>query len=996
MNVNALFSELQKESEEKYLYDELIKQNLINSEFQLIYKTIKIVKLNKTTTNLTKVTFLEKDGSKHSVTTNKSIDYLKSFLDKKVVVIGAQTNTAFWIISSIYDISHRLDDFDNCPHMSENDIKDLENKIASFPIEKQKEIVNTVISLSDIEPVEDSTIIDYCSIEELDLMFSHYKKIMPPQIVSQYEHCKHLHTHGTNDQKKHAYNIMQEIINYRWIPKKELQIDSPSFTKALSNKHISYSRQFQIISEELLASSKNETFTKPFIFVSSKRIDSSSFAIDMAKELGLPYEKINYSGFAYTDTDGLFGSSPIYDNGKAGDLFHSIKRAEGNGILILQDYDQYSTELKTALREIILYKRYTDQYLNVPFPLDQMIIVVTCEFVEDIPLEIRDNCLEISFPDPTEKDFITSINKVLLPDICKNFHLNLTQVPDYKAVTKIIYQYGQLNLRKIRSVLHSVAVKAISRKETEFPYLTLDNLDDYYSINMNLMDLKSKHVTSVYELESKFFNFYGLYPEENKNKILKTLDKVHREKDPLQKSYYTTVLTTLINIYDEKPETYQDKTVIKQLEKTHSGQEKLGLLLEKQLTGNECNKPICLYGAPGVGKTSIAQSCAKAVNRPFIKLNLGGVTTSAFFHGKPRHAPNAEPSQILKELSKSGHGNYHAIIFFDELDKMEPSAFQALYELLDPTSETFYDHYLDTNIPKKNFTFIVAANDLGKIPAPVLDRMLLIKCEGYSLKEKKEIIMNHSIPNLIKNHGLEKFIFPDNLLDTFVRHYVTNAGVRDAEKGLELLYLHKTLNTDSNTIEIQECDLIQTLGIKTDTKDSLIPQPGTVNALGVNQYGGSCFQVETVIPPHSTEPLKITGMPVGSCLESINVATTLTGIYTNAPLPNLHIHFTDAGIQKDGPSAGLSIFMSIMSLLHHKDLSAYGFTGEITLSKRVLPVGGIKDKITAAERSGLKAIYISKHNLEELKAADSLKKYDIQIYGVSHLDELVQTLFSSF
>lgn len=994
MNVNALFSDLQKESEEKYLYNELIKQNLINTESQFINKTIKILKLNTTTTNLTQITFLEKDGSIHNITTNKSIDYLKSFLDKKVVVIGAQTDAAFWIISSIYDISHRLDEFDNCPYMSEEDIRNLENKIASFPIEKQKEIVNTVISLSHIEPIEDSTIIEYCSIEELDLMFSHYKKIMPPQIISQYENCKHLHTHGNSDQQKHAYNIMREIINYRWIQNK-LLIDSSSFTEVLSDKHLSYKMQFQLISEELFASSKNETSIKPFIFVSSKRIDSASFAIDIAKELCLSYEKINYSGLSYTDTDGLFGSSPIYINGKAGDLFRSIKRAKGNGVLILEDYDQYNTELQTALREIILYKRYTDQYLNVPFPLDQMIIIVTCEFIEDIPQEIRDNCLEISFPDPTEKDFITSINKVLLPDICKEFHLNLTQVSDYEAVTKIIYQYGQLNLRKIHSVLHSIAVKAVTQNETEFPYLTLDNLNNYYSINMNLADLKSKYVTSIYELESKFFSFYDLYPEEIRNKILETLDKVHKEKDPLQKSYYNTVLTTLINIFDEKQESHQNKTIITQLEKTHSGQKKLGLLLEKQLTGNESSKSICLYGAPGVGKTSIAQSCAKAVNLPFIKLNLGGVNTSAFFHGKPQHTLNAEPSQILKELSKSGHGNYHAIIFFDEIDKMEPSAFQALYELLDPTLETFYDHYLDTAIPKKDFTFIVAANDLSKIPAPVLDRMLLFKCEGYSLKEKKEIIMNHSIPNLVKNHGLEKFIIPDTLLDTFVRHYVTNAGVRDAEKGLELLYLHKTLNTDSNTIEIQECDLIQTLGIKIDTKVSLIPQPGTVNALGVNQYGGSCFQVETVITPHSTEPLKITGMPVGSCLESINVATTLTGIYTNAPLPNLHIHFTDAGIQKDGPSAGLSIFMSIMSLLYHKDLSAYGFTGEITLNKRIHPVGGIKDKITAAERNGLKAIYISNYNLEELKATDSLKNYDIPIYGISHLDELVHTLLSS-
>ena len=624
-----------------------------------------------------------------------------------------------------------------------------------------------------------------------------------------------------------------------------------------------------------------------------------------------------------------------------------------------------------------------------------MIIIVTCEFIEDIPQEIRDNCLEISFPDPTEKDFITSINKVLLPDICKEFHLNLTQVPDYKAVTKIIYQYGQLNLRKIHSVLHSIAVKAVTQNETEFPYLTLDNLNNYYSINMNLADLKSKYVTSIYELESKFFSFYDLYPEEIRNKILETLDKVHREKDSLQKSYYSSVLTTLINIFDEKPESYQNQAVIKQLEKTHSGQKKLGLLLEKQLNGNECNKPICLYGSPGVGKTSLAQSCARAVSRPFIKLYLGGVTTSAFFHGKPRHIQNAESSQILKELSKSGHGNYHAIIFFDELDKMEPSAFQALYELLDPTSETFYDHDLDTNIPKKNFTFIVSANDLGKIPAPILDRMLLIKCEGYSLKEKKEIIMKHSIPNLVKNHGLKDFIFPDNLLDTFVRHYVTNAGVRDAEKGLELLYLYKSLNTDSNTIQIQESDLIQTLGIRTNNKTTLIPQPGTVNALGVTPYGGNCFQVEATVTPHSSESLKITGMPIGSCLESINVATTLATIYTNAPLPNLHIDFTDAGIQKDGPSAGLSIFMSIMSLLHHKDLSAYGFTGEITLSKRVHPVGGIKDKIAAAERNGLKAIYISNYNLEELKATDSLKNYDIQIHGVSHLDELVHTLLSS-
>jgi len=422
---------------------------------------------------------------------------------------------------------------------------------------------------------------------------------------------------------------------------------------------------------------------------------------------------------------------------------------------------------------------------------------------------------------------------------------------------------------------------------------------------------------------------------------------------------------------------------------------------------------LCLVGPPGVGKTSLAKSVARATNREFVRLSLGGVRDEAEIRGHRRTYIGAMPGKIIQSLKKVKVNN--PVFCLDEVDKMsmdfrgDPSS--ALLEVLDPEqNNTFNDHYLDVDYDLSDIMFITTANTLHDIPLPLKDRMEIIRLSGYTEHEKLHIATDFLIPRQIKQNGLqEKTIdFSQDILLSIVRNYTQEAGVRNLERQVAAIcrkvareFVTKTTEEkDAFHIEVDENLLNKYLGPyqyrygQIENKDHV----GLVTGLAWTQYGGELLYIETVIMQGKGK-LQITGKLGDVMKESAQAAHSYVRSRTKAlgleenfyEKYDIHLHVPEGAIPKDGPSAGITMCTSIISALLKKTVKKeIGMTGEITLRGRVLPIGGLKEKILAANRGGIKHIVLPEENKKDLQDIPEIILEGLELDWVSHMDEVIR------
>ncbi len=418
---------------------------------------------------------------------------------------------------------------------------------------------------------------------------------------------------------------------------------------------------------------------------------------------------------------------------------------------------------------------------------------------------------------------------------------------------------------------------------------------------------------------------------------------------------------------------------------------------------------LCLVGPPGVGKTSLAKSVARATGREFVRLSLGGVRDEAEIRGHRRTYIGALPGKIIQSLKKIGVNN--PVFCLDEVDKMsmdfrgDPSA--ALLEVLDPEqNNSFNDHYLDLDYDLSDILFITTANTLPDIPLPLQDRMEIIRIPGYPEFEKYNIAKDFLVPKQIRLNGLEdsKVTFSKGAIYTIIEQYTREAGVRNLER--EISAVCRKIARDvvlkkepDNEIKITSKIVQKYLGPykfkhgQVEEKDQI----GLVTGLAWTSVGGELLCVETVIMPGKGE-LIITGKLGDVMKESARAAVSYvrsrserlgidTEFYKNV---DIHIHVPEGAIPKDGPSAGISMCTSIVSALTRRPVSrSIAMTGEITLRGRILPIGGLKEKILAAHRGEIKKVLIPKENEKDLKDIPSMVSKEIEIMAVEEMDEVL-------
>ncbi len=513
----------------------------------------------------------------------------------------------------------------------------------------------------------------------------------------------------------------------------------------------------------------------------------------------------------------------------------------------------------------------------------------------------------------------------------------------------------------------------------------------------------------------------GKFPERIKNKLLSEIDRYDSSSEM---SPETGIIRNYIEYLLEIPwyrETKDEKDlskIEKKLNSSHYGMiEAKNRIIEytavKSIESNINSPIICLVGPPGVGKTTFAESISKALNKKFVKISLGGMSDSAELVGHRRAYIGSNPGKIITSLIKCGSNN--PVFLLDEVDKLkkdykgDPAS--TLLDILDVSqNKRFTDNYVDEEVDLSKVLFILTANDISSIPLALLDRLEIINLEGYSDNEKLYICENYLIPNILKRHGLKNnsIKFDSTTIKKIIEEYTSEAGVRELERCISKIIrkvITEYIKSSKKVINIRitESDLEHYLEkeLFLNVTKRKITHTGVVRCIACNHLGGQTLDIEASFYKGSGK-YTFTGSLGAVVKESIEVS--LSYIKSNAKKFNIdenffkendiHIHFTESSISKDGPSAGCAIITAILSLIKNKVISEnISMTGEVSLKGDILKVGGLKEKITAAKRNKINTIYIPEDNKSDIEWMSKDLKNSINIILVSNYEDIYNDLF---
>ena len=585
----------------------------------------------------------------------------------------------------------------------------------------------------------------------------------------------------------------------------------------------------------------------------------------------------------------------------------------------------------------------------------------------------------------------------------------LLNTNNYKDRTLLLLEYlnRELQLSQLKNDIQGKVKNDIDRQQREYflnqQIKTLQNElgGDPAQKEIEEMKLKAKTKKWTDEIKAVF---------EKELAKLRRINPMAPDYS-VQINYLGTLLDLPWNEYTK--DNFDLKRAQKTLDKDHYGLDKVKERIMEHLAvlklKNDMKSPIlCLYGPPGVGKTSLGKSIATALNRKYVRMSLGGLHDESEIRGHRKTYIGAMPGRIIQNVKKAGSNN--PVFILDEIDKLNKNIHgdpeSALLEVLDPEqNSTFHDNFLEVDYDLSKIMFIATANTINGIHPALLDRMELIEVSGYLLEEKIEIAKQHLIPKQIENHGLTKkqIQFPKETLSFIIEYYTRESGVRTLDKTLSQVIRKIALRiatSEEYNIKVTKDDIISYLGQTRYNPERYTyhEMPGVVTGLAWTAAGGEILFIETAISK-GTGNLTMTGNLGDVMKESAVLA--LEYLKSHAEILNLppetigqwnvHIHIPEGAIPKDGPSAGITMVTSLASALKKQNVkSNLAMTGEITLRGKVLPVGGIKEKILAARRAGIKEIILSKENEKDLMEIKQDYINGLKFHFVSNIEEVLK------
>ncbi|HTV34059.1 MAG TPA: endopeptidase La, partial [Methylocella sp.] len=630
----------------------------------------------------------------------------------------------------------------------------------------------------------------------------------------------------------------------------------------------------------------------------------------------------------------------------------------------------------------------------------------------------------------SEFEGYVKLNKKISPEVVAA----VSQIEDYSKLADTIASHLAVKITEKQAVLETISIakrfeKCLSLMESEISVLQVEKRirtrvkrqmektqREYYlneqmkAIQKELGDEDGKD--DLAELDERIKN--TKLSKEARDKATAELKKL-RQMSPMsaEATVVRNYLDWLLSIpWNKRSKIKKDLPAAERiLDSEHFGLEKVKERIVEYLAvqsrANKLTGPIlCLVGPPGVGKTSLGKSIAKATGREFVRMSLGGVRDEAEIRGHRRTYIGSMPGKIIQSMRKAKSSN--PLFLLDEIDKMgmdfrgDPSS--ALLEVLDPEqNHTFNDHYLEVDYDLSNVMFVTTANTLN-IPAPLMDRMEIIRIAGYTEDEKVEIARRHLIPAGLKKHGLtlEEWSIDDSGLITLIRRYTREAGVRNLDRELAKLErkaVKQILTGQTRQVAVTGDNIQDFLGVpryrygEAETED----QVGVVTGLAWTEVGGELLTIEGVMMPGKGR-MTVTGNLRDVMKESISAAASYVrsrAVDFGIEPPvfdrrDIHVHVPEGATPKDGPSAGVAMATAIVSIMTgipvRRDIA---MTGEITLRGRILPIGGLKEKLLAALRGGLKKILIPEENAKDLAEIPDSVKNVLEIVPVSRMEEVL-------
>lgn len=800
------------------------------------------------------------------------------------------------------------------------------------------------------------------------------------------------------------------ILNISPIIESRVPITPEEFGRVLDKKFYKMNRPKQLLKDIFAATQRAKKKGCRVLLVGQPGVGKTSLMHAIADAMQLPFECIPLNGISNPlEIEGL---DPGYDSADAGTIIRAFVGHRTSQMVIgLDEFDKMNRNSKegdpmSVFLRTFLGEHY-DKFLQCSINTDNTVFVATANSIENIPEAIRNRFNAIIYLEEYScADKLEIAKQFIIPDVLNNYNISTSDIrfEDY-AIEYIITNYCEDDgARDLRHNIEKIINRIISSNMGTLPIVVTSDYAEQI-----LQDL-------VEETSGLYFRRnQGAYTKPVVKEIKKCLETINKtfscDTDPFNTEKMRKKLEYLLACRKESisfTDRFNPETLKNELHKNLYGMDKVikevtNFYYTEYLQGNRINGNLALYGGFGTGKTTIVKNIASAMGYKYVKVSLCGIEDIKELRGFSSTYIGSEPGRIMKGIKEAG--TTRVILQLDELDKLKAEYANAIIDLID---REFIDSFLDIPVDFSQAIFIATANDWGKVPDVLRNRFIAVHVDGYTRNEKSQIITNYIIPKLEKSYVDSKvsILIDDETKKYLLKTYANSFGIRDAEKAIQRICSGKLVDQINEefpmNINISKSDVRKYLGEEPIPRGNF-PDNGAVSgvskALAVsNDNTGSIFAIETVLL-EGDETIEMTGLPKETTIDSVKIAVTcIRKIYPELLKgKHIYVHFGEGSIPKEGPSAGVALFMSILSAALDKPLMSkkpydIAFTGEISLKGGVFAVGGLLEKIQAASDSGCSKVFIPMQNYDHLDKK-RLQEFHCEVIPIGNISQVVEHVY---